>query len=81
MENSKFNNLNQLQITENGSLKVELIPMPGGDNPWRTRGDYLQEQKRDTIRFWIMIITLIVSVVSVALTAIIAIATIKNMAT
>lgn len=27
------------------SLRVYLINPPGGDNPWRTQGDYQQEQK------------------------------------
>ncbi len=27
-----------LPLTKNGSLKVELVPMPGNDNPWRNSG-------------------------------------------
>jgi hypothetical protein len=65
-------------ITQNGGLKVELVPMPSGDNPWRTQGDYRKEQRRDTIRFWIMIASLVVAIISVAATAMIAIATIRN---
>jgi hypothetical protein len=79
MENSNCGNLNQLQITENGSLKVELIPMPGGDNPWRTRAEYQKEQHRDTIRFWITILVLIVSIVGVVSTTAVAIVTIRSL--
>jgi hypothetical protein len=48
-------------VTKDGRLRVELVPMVTGDNPWRTRADYIQEQHRDTIRFWITIGTLLVS--------------------
>lgn len=65
-------------LTDDGRLKVELVPMVTGDNPWRTRADYIQEQRRDTIRFWITISTLIISIISVALTSIVAIYTIKR---
>lgn len=68
-----------LPLTANGGLKVELVPMPGGDNPWRTRADYLVEQSRDTRRFYITMATMIISIISVALTAWIAIETIKNL--
>ena len=68
-----------LPITNNGGLKVELVPMPAGDNPWRKRADYISEQRRDTIRFYITIAALIVSIVSVASTAVVAIATIKSL--
>lgn len=67
-----------LPLTENGSLKVELVQMPSGDNPWRTKGDYKHEQKRDTIRFWVTIISMIISIISVVATAAIAIVTIRN---
>jgi len=67
-----------LPLSKNGSLKVELIPMPSGDNPWRTRGDYINEQKRDTIRFWVTIASLVISIISVVATAVIAIVTIKS---
>lgn len=67
-----------LPLTQNGSLRVELVPVPSGDNPWRTRGDYDKEQRRETIRFWITIVSLIVSIMSVVATAAVAIVTIKN---
>ena len=69
-----------LPLTKNGGLKVELVPMPGGDNPWRTCADYIEEQRRDTIRFRINIATLIVSAISTASTTAVAIVTmIKSM--
>lgn len=71
--------IRNLPITQNGGLRVELIPMPSGDNPWRTKGDYAKEQKRETIRFWLTIASLITSIVGVAATALIAIETIKNL--
>ena len=67
-----------LPLSKNGSLKVELIPMPSGDNPWRTKGDYENDKKRDTVRFWITITSLIVSIISVVATAVVAIITIKS---
>ena len=27
-------------------LKVELVPMPSGDNPWRTREEYIQDRDK-----------------------------------
>ncbi len=72
------NNLNNI-ISEDGKrLRVELVPMVTGDNPWRTRGDYIREQNRDTKRFIITIIALIISILSVVCTAITAIYTIKQ---
>jgi hypothetical protein len=68
-----------LPLTNNGGLKVELVPMPAGDNPWRTHAEYLIEQRRDTIRFYVIIASLVISAASVALTALIAIATIKDL--
>ena len=68
-----------LSITNNGSLKVELVPMPSGDNPWRTRAEYISEQRRDAGRFYITIAALIVSIISVASTAAIAIVTIRGL--
>ena len=70
----------KLPLTKNGALKVELIPMPASDNPWRTKADYLAEQKRDTIRYRITIASLIISIISVVVTALIAINTIQEMA-
>lgn len=68
-----------LPITKNGALKVELVPMPGADNPWRTREDYRKDQDRDAIRFRITVLTLIVSMIATAATAAIAIVTITSM--
>jgi hypothetical protein len=71
--------IDRLPLTKNGALKVELILMPSGDNPWRTRADYISEQRRDTVRFRITIATLIVSSLSVASTAAVAILTIRGL--
>ena len=68
-----------LPLTQNGSLKVELVPVPGGDNPSRSRADYVTEQRRDTVRFYITVATLGISMVSVVSTAAIAIATVKSL--
>ncbi len=70
--------MENLPATQNGGLRVELVPMPSGDNPWRMQGDYEKEQKRDTIRFWITIGSLVVSILSVVATAVIAIVTIRG---
>jgi hypothetical protein len=71
--------IDSLPLTDNGGLKVELVPMPAGDNPWRNRSDYLKEQRRDTIRFWMTIGTLVTSILSVVATAAIAIETVKSL--
>jgi len=55
-----------LPTTQNGGLRVELVPMPGSDNPWRTRADYQEEQRRDSARFWVTIVSLVVAIVGVA---------------
>jgi len=68
-----------LPTTDNGGLRVELVPMPSGDNPWRTRAEYIGDQRRDTVRFYITIATLVVSIVSVASTAAVAILTIRGL--
>ena len=77
-ESDKYIRIENLPLTENGRLKVKLSPMPSGDDPWRTRDDYKKEQRRDTIRFWITIASLIVSIISVIATAFIAIVTIRG---
>ncbi len=66
--------------TENEALKVELVPMPSGDNPWRTRAEYIKEQKQNNAKFIITIISLIISIISVVATSAVAIITIKNVA-
>lgn len=74
-ENVSKVKIENLPLSQNKGLQVELIPMPSGENPWRTRGDYEKEQRRDTIRFWVTIVSLIVSILSVVATAVIAITT------
>ena len=69
-----------LPTTDDGRLRVELVPMPGGDNPWRTRGDYEAEQRRDSVRFWFTIGSLIVAIVGVSGTSAIAIHTVTQAA-
>jgi len=76
MDNIKIDNL---PITKNGGLQVELIPMPSGDNPWRTRGEYEKQKKQDDLKFIFIIISLIVSIVGVFATSTVAIITIKTM--
>lgn len=68
-----------LPMTQNGCLKIELVPMPSGDNPSRTRGDYIAEQKKDTIRFWMAMASSIASIIGVAATTLVAITTIKSL--
>ena len=72
--------IDNLPVTDNGGLRVELVPMPAGDNPWRTQGDYMQEQRRETIRFWMTIASLGISIISVAATTAVAIWTIRGLA-
>jgi hypothetical protein len=66
-------------IDDDNRLRVHLVPMVFGDNPWRTREDYKREQERDTHRFWLTIGTLIVSLIGSAAAAIIAIVTILSL--
>ena len=65
-------------ITSDGRVRVELVPMPSGDNPWRTRQEYIDEQKRDSQRFYITIGTMIVTLLGVIATAWTAIVAIKG---
>ena len=60
-------------IDDNNRLRVHLVPMLGGDHPWRTRADHEREQRRDTRRFWVTIASLTVATVSTVATALIAI--------
>lgn len=57
--------------------KVFLVNPPS-ENPWRTRGDYLEEQRRATIQFRITIATVFISLVGVIVTAIVAIDAIRK---
>ncbi len=77
IKNIKINNL---PLTESGRLKVELVPMPSGDNPWRTRGEYEKEKNKDNVKFIVTIISLIISIVGMVATSAVAITTIRNMA-
>ena len=61
-------------------LRVHLVPMPSGDNPWRTQGDYREEQHRDMWRFRLTILALVVSMVGTVATALVAIFTILSQA-
>ncbi len=54
----------KLPVDNQKRLRVHLVPMPSGDNPWRTRQDYLNDKKRDNIKFWIMIGGFIISIIS-----------------
>ena len=57
----------KLPVDDEKRLRVHLVPMPSGDNPWRTRADYKNEQKRDTVRFYIIIVSFVVSVIAATL--------------
>ena len=72
--------IENLPMTKNEALKVELVPMPSGDNPWRTRAEYEKEQKQNNARFIITVISLIIAIISVVATSMVAIITIRNMA-
>ena len=67
-------------IDDQNRLRVHLVPMPSGDNPWKTQGDYREEQKRDAWRFYITIASLALSTVGTVATAIVAIYTISSLA-
>jgi hypothetical protein len=71
--------IENLPITSDNRLRVELVPLPAGNDPWRTRADYEREQRRDTIRFWVTIASLAVSIVGVVATAAVAIWTIRGL--
>ncbi len=66
--------LSNLPLTDNGSLKVELIAMSSGNDPWRTLGDYKSDQRRATIQFWFAIC----SAASAIVTSIVAVFAIVN---
>jgi hypothetical protein len=72
--------IKHLPVKDDEALRVKLVPMPGGDNPWRTREDYVREQRRDTIRFWVTIASLIISIIGVVATTAVAILTIRGLA-
>jgi hypothetical protein len=67
-------------IDDENRLRIHLDPMPSGDNPWRTRGDYEKELGRDTKRFWMTIIALVVAIIGTTATAVTAILTILKVA-
>ena len=62
-------------VDDDNRLRVHLVPMASGDNPWRTRGEYEDDQCQNRWQFRMTIITLIVSIVSTSATAIIAVYT------
>ncbi len=78
-ENSKCVHVTNLPVNDGGQLKVALDPILTGDNPWRTLGDYRHEQRRDNIRFWVTIASLITSIIATTGTAAIAISTITSL--
>jgi hypothetical protein len=57
--------------------KVFLVNPPS-ENPWRTRQDYVEEQRRAKIQFWITIITVLVSLLGVVATTITAIESLRK---
>ena len=71
--------IKNLKLADDGRLRVELVPMPAGENPRRTRQEYIDEQRRDTCRFWLTIASLIVSIISTAATSVVAIWTITSL--
>lgn len=68
-----------LSKDDKSRLRVELVPMPGGDDPWRSSEDYRREQRRDTWRFWFTIASLVVAIASMLATASVAISTIRSL--
>lgn len=70
--------IDNLPLTEDRRLRVELVPLPSGNDPWRTREDYLREQRRDSVRFLITIATLVLSMIGVAATATVAIVEVRR---
>ncbi len=73
---ANLSNLHQA-IDKDGRLKVHLVPMPSGDNPWRRKEDYLTDQRRENLRFYLTIASLIVSMIATVATALIAIDAIR----
>ena len=71
--------IENLPITSDNRLRVELVPLPAGIDPWRTRAEYEQEQWRDKVRFWATIASLVVSIVGVVATTAVAIWTIRGL--
>ncbi len=59
-------------------VKVFLVNPPS-ENPWRTRQDYLDDQRREKVQFRITIATIVFSFLSVVATAIIAVESIERM--
>ncbi|MEI7535422.1 MAG: hypothetical protein WCK57_13725 [Verrucomicrobiae bacterium] len=59
-------------------IKVFLVNPPS-ENPWRTRQDYLDNQRRERIQFRVTIASLVISILSVFATAIVAIESLKRM--
>ena len=63
---------------EREAIKVYLVNPPGPEVPWRTRGDYEEDQRRSRHQFRMAIVATIVSIVSVVATTAVAIVTILS---
>lgn len=60
--------------------KVQIVGpvQTNTENPWRTQGDYRQEQRRATILFVVQIILLLVAIASVAITSYVSVETLNK---
>ena len=67
-----------MEKDQNEPVKVFLVNPPS-ENPWRTRQDYLDDQRREKIQFRITIATIAFSFLSVVATAVIAVESIERM--
>lgn len=56
---------------ESQTTKVEIIGSvkTSTDNPWRTQGDYRQDQKRQTNLYYMQAITLVIAVAGLLLSS------------
>jgi len=69
MDDSSFNSAPQSKK----NLRVELMNPPSGDNPWRTKQDYLDDQKKMLWAFRMTIAASLAAIVS-ALAAVVLVA-------
>jgi len=51
------------------NLRVHLVVPQTGDNPWRTQGDYRQDQKRQIHLYIMQAVTLVVAVAGLLLSS------------
>ncbi|MCX8493890.1 MAG: hypothetical protein ORN23_06635 [Chthoniobacterales bacterium] len=65
MDNAAFDSAPQSKK----NFRVHLVNLPSGDNPWRTKQDYLDDQKKMLWSFRMTIVAAISAIVS-ALSAI-----------